>query len=109
MKIEGQFKADELRVGRIIIDNLKEPAEFSALAGFISTKDAQTLGWTKATGQWSDETRELAVKLRESMESDIHRALFEGSSTDTATPGKGLKLSGGLGEHLQGDLDAPSV
>jgi hypothetical protein len=110
MKIDGQLKADEIRVGRIIIDYLRQPMELSALAALINSEDGQAQAWTKAEGAWSDKTREALNALREAMEEDISRALFGGSSTDETRAGsEGLKLGAGLGEWLDEKGDAPSI
>lgn len=109
MKIEGNIKADELRVGRITIDYLREPMEISALAALVTNKDGQTLAWTKAQGAWSDETRTALNKLRECMETDVIKVLFGTTTTDAASTDKGLTVGGGLGEHLGESDDAPSI
>jgi hypothetical protein len=109
MKIDGNLKADELRVGRIVIDYLRDPMEISALAALILNEDGQTLGWTKAQGAWSEETRDALNKLRSCMEEDIHKVLFGSERTTKTKSGKGLTVGGGLGEHLEGKDDAPQV
>lgn len=107
MKVEGTFKADELRIGRITIDYLKSPVEVSALAGLISTKDAQAIAWTKAEGvAWSADTREAINRAREAMERDIARALF--GSDSVAKTEAGQKVGTGIGEWVDGE-EAPSI
>lgn len=108
MKFDGTLKADELRVGRIIADWLKEPAELSALAGLVNTKDGQVVAWTKAQGMWSDDTREAIGKARDLMARDILKAIST-ADTDGTTADKGLKVGGGILEHLEGDDVAPSI
>ncbi len=82
MKIDGNLKADELRVVRITIDYLRQPMEISALAAIVRNEDGETMAWTKAQGSWSDETRTALNKLRECMEVDISRVLFGTTTTD---------------------------
>jgi len=108
MKVEGSFKADELRIGRITIDYLKNPVEVSALAGLVSTKDAQAIAWTKAEGTaWSADTREAINRARESMEQDIARALF-GGDIPAARAAETPKVGGGLSEWVDGE-EPPSI
>ncbi len=109
MKIDGTFKVNELRVGRIILDYLREPMEISALAALITNEDGQTLAWTKAQGAWSDETRDAINKVRSCMEVDINKALFGKAGTAQTKAGEGLTVGGGLSEYLQGKDDAPSI
>ena len=105
MKIDGTLKANELRVGRITIDWLREPIEVSALAGLVNNDDGQTVAWTKARGIWGDDTRDAINKVRELMERDIVKSISASQTTGAAT-GKGLEMSG-IAEHL--DDGAPSV
>lgn len=109
--IKGAPRFDGLTVSKIEVDFFKNPIHIEAMAAFINTVTGDTHGWTRSNNAWSEETRELLQKLRESMERDLSkRHLTDGA---IASPQPGLKMGdksvGGLGEHIGSETDAPSV
>jgi hypothetical protein len=107
MKVSSPLKADELRVAQITVNYLQDPVKIEVLAGLVHNKSGRTLAWSKEA-EWSSETRDLLNKLRESMEADFARTLFGVDGVAKRTE-SGVKLEGGIGEHLGDGSDAPQV
>lgn len=107
MKVSGPLKADELRVAQINVNYLIDPVKIEVLAGLVHTQSGRTLSWSKEA-EWSNETRDLLNKLRESMEADFARTLY-GTDGEVKSTSSGIKIEGGLGEHLGSGTDAPSI
>ena len=111
MSAQGTLNSDGLTVAQITIDLLQNPAKVHALAALTNSKTGQTLAWAQGDGGvWSTDTMEKLRELREAMEEDLARALFaEHSSVNTRPNTKGVKIETGLGEHVGGGADAPSI
>ncbi len=108
MTVKGTLKADALTIARITLDFLQNPIKTHALAGLVDSRTGDTFGWTEVDGgAWSPETRTKIQELRESMERDIAKRVFTSAGIDESN-GKGMRVEGGLGEHL-GTEDATSI
>lgn len=102
-------KFDRVVVGEATINYLGPAPGLSAKAAFVSTADGATYGWTNNT-QWSKDTLKALAALRSSMEEDLEAIHFDGGTSREAssTPKTPDKFEG-LGEHLHGEADVPSV
>lgn len=112
--IQGTPSFDGIAVAKIEVDFLQNPTHIDVQAAFINVRSGDTHGWTRGSPGWSDQTRELIVKLRESMEQDLANRHFSGGGVSpTAATQQRTAASGGIGEHLGGEHGdsegAPSV
>lgn len=111
--VVGTLKADQLAIGRLVVDRLKGN-RIEVLAGLTNSKTGTTHGWLDDNGvTWSDDTRRRLAELLESMEQDLVQAHFadgvvSSSARDSPVEGReGLDVpSGGIGERL-GTSDEP--
>jgi len=111
MSVKGVLKADQLTVGKIVIDWMKQRGiQIEVLAGLTDTESGTTRGWVDGTGiVWSENTREALNNLREALENDIAQEHFQGGGSSGALS-SGLSIpSGGLGEHIGTTDGVPSV
>lgn len=105
MSVEGTPLFNALVVAKMEIDFTGATLSMRAVAVFINTATGLSHGSTTASGQeWSQETIQRLVELRQAMETDLAAKHFAQSSGRQQA---GLQMPGGLGEHLEGD--APSV
>lgn len=115
MSVKGTLRADELRLGRMSIDWLKQSPHVTVLAACVNSKTGNTHAWLDGTGvQWSEGTAKALEALRLSLEQDLAEAHMQGvlpAAGSTTEGSTGLRLPGtGLSEHLGTTRDdTPSV
>jgi hypothetical protein len=114
MSVNGSLKADQLILGRLTIDWLKQLPQVTVLAACVDSKTGSTRAWLDGTGiQWSESTAKALEALRLSIEEDIASAHMDGvypNAVDTTEGKSGLRVpTSGLAEHLGTRDDTPSV
>lgn len=112
--INGTLKSDQLVLGKLTIDWLRQVPQITVLAACINSKNGQTHAWLDGTGvQWSEKTARALEALRLSLEEDlaaIHMIDVSSSVTGMAEKEAGLRVPvGGLAEHLGTRDDTPSA
>lgn len=112
MSVKGTLKADQVNIGRITIDWMKQQGMLvQILAGLIDTTTGNTRGWMDGTGIiWSEKTGRAMEALRQCMEEDLAREHLTAAqgylSTSNAPPGLTLP-PGGIGEYVGAAADEP--
>ncbi len=112
MTVRGTLNADTIKVARITVDMLQQTPSIDVLAALVNEKTGQTLAWANSDGaRWSPATLEKLRELREAMEEDMGKALFIDHVVERrrASGGRGVRMEGGLGEHLSDGTEAPSI
>jgi hypothetical protein len=113
---KGTLVADELKVARIDVDLLVNPAKIHVTAALIDNGTGRTTAWTTGdASMWSRETMQKLKELCEAMEEDMAKHILSehGVSDGKATKAKSRAI-GGIGERLGSadgaePPDAPSV
>lgn len=100
--IQGTPKFDGLTIAKIEVDYLKNPIHIDVQAAFCNVGTGDTHGWTRGSPGWSEQTRQLLARLRESMEEDLARFHFmgDGGAAPVTKQYTGGAANGGLAEHL---------
>lgn len=106
--IRGAAKFDGLALLEGSFSFLGSGVKLDGKAAFVNSKTGDTHGWT-SNHQWSPQVIEKLRELRALMEMDLGRLHLDGGGEVLATTApihtnsvEGA-LSGGLGEHLEGD------
>lgn len=110
MTVRGTLNANALKVAQLNIDYLRNPVHMEILSALVNERTGVTVGWTQAdSGILSNKTHALLKELIESIEEDIAARVFvEGAVASPAVQRSKPGLSG-LGEHVSGGEDAPSI
>lgn len=113
MSVKGTLRADQVTLGRMSIDWLKQHPQVTVLAACVNSKTGQTHAWMDGSGvQWSEKTAKALDALRDALEEDLAGAHMSGVSADAGETTKdktGLKVSSGIAEHLGTNDTTPSV
>lgn len=107
MKVSSPLKADELRVAQYSVSYLHDPVKIEVLAGLVHNESGRTLAWSREA-EWSEETRDLMNRLRESLEADFARTMF-GVDGEVLRTKAGPRAEGGIGEHVGSSTDASQI
>jgi hypothetical protein len=108
MTTKGTLKSDALELSRLEVDWRQMPPKFAVTAALINTEQGATHAWmTGAAVQWSKDTSEALLRLKECIERDLAEAHFVGGATPEATTTDVGPL--GLGERFGTTDDAPSI
>ncbi len=96
-------------VASIDMNFLETTARIEAQAALVNPKTGGTIGWMKERN-WSPTTMEKVRELRDAMEADLAKNLFEETTGDAfpvtqdaprdVATGAGSPPVGGIGEHL---------
>jgi len=115
MPVQGTLKANELRIAQLTIDRTRDPVRIKVLAAMVDTGTGDTRAWIPAGGDlWSAETRDVMLKLFQSMENDVARSALSNTSGPEQAE-RGLRPPGGIAEHVAGkgngrdEPEAPSI
>jgi hypothetical protein len=111
MSISGSLKVDQLTLGRVKVDWMKQQGlQVEVLAGLVDTKTGKTRAWVDGTGIiWSEKTGRALEALRQAIEEDMAKEHLTGSG-ETLSESRGVKIpSTGLAEHLGTSDEPPSV
>lgn len=111
MPVQGNLKADELRIAQLTLDLTKSPVRMEALAAMIDSDTGDTRAWIPCRGNlWSSETQAAMRALLDSMERDVANSALQGGGSASK---KGLVVPGpgGIGEHVGdgSEAEAPSM
>ena len=112
MSVKGQLKADQLNLGRITIDWMKQQGlQVQVLAALVDTQSGKSRAWVDGTGIiWSEKTGKALEALRLAVEEDLAREHLSGVVGEGASEQRGVQLPAtGLAEHLGTTDEPPSV